>query len=201
MESQTYLYFAYGSNLNPERMRRRIPDARPVGRATLRGWRLVERLYADIEKARGGRVEGVLYLVTPTELRRLDAYEGYPNVYNCVKVIVHAELMGNRATRYRIPAFTYAMTPATRKARDGKPYPADYRIVCATGARYWGLPNAFGTVAPKKKEHRRWFTLGGTYPTSCPPTNYGTSVEAMSDGEDARHFAGFHNDNSAIKNI
>ena len=29
MESQTYLYFAYGSNLNPERMRRRIPDARP----------------------------------------------------------------------------------------------------------------------------------------------------------------------------
>ena len=74
MESQTYLYFAYGSNLNPERMRRRIPDARPVGRATLRGWRLVERLYADIEKARGGRVEGVLYLVTPTELRRLDAF-------------------------------------------------------------------------------------------------------------------------------
>ena len=158
MESQTYLYFAYGSNLNPERMRRRIPDARPVGRATLRGWRLVERLYADIEKARGGRVEGVLYLVTPTELRRLDAYEGYPNIYNCVKVIVHAELMGNRMTRYRVPAFTYAMTPSTRKERNGKPYPDDYRIVCATGARYWGLPNAFGAMKPVK-ENRRWFTL------------------------------------------
>ena len=25
MESHNYLYFAYGSNLNPERMRRRIP--------------------------------------------------------------------------------------------------------------------------------------------------------------------------------
>lgn len=115
MESQTYLYFAYGSNLNPERMRRRIPDARPAGRATLRGWRLVERLYADIEKARGGRVGGVLYLVTPTELQRLDAYEGHHYIYNCVKVIVHAELMGNRMTRYRIPSFTYAMTPSTRK--------------------------------------------------------------------------------------
>ena len=160
MESQTYLYFAYGSNLNPERMRRRIPDARPVGRATLRGWRLAERLYADIEKARGGRVEGVLYLVTPTELRRLDAYEGYPNIYNCVKVIVHAELMGNRMTRYRIPAFTYAMTPSTRKERNGKPYPEDYRIVCATGARYWGLPNAFGALKPEK-EKRSWFRLGG----------------------------------------
>lgn len=74
----TFLYFAYGSNLNPERIRQRIPDARPVGRATLKGWRLVERLYADIEKSRGSRVEGVLYLVTTTELHRLDAYEGYP---------------------------------------------------------------------------------------------------------------------------
>lgn len=150
----TFLNFAYGSNLNPERIRQRIPDARPVGRATLMGWRLVERLYADIEKSRGSRVEGVLYLVTTTELHRLDAYEGYPNVYNCVKVVVHAELMGNRMTRYRVPAFTYAMTPRTRKERTGRPYLDDYRIVCATGAMYWGLPNAFGVLKPIEK--RRW---------------------------------------------
>ena len=105
----TFLYFAYGSNMNPEQIRRRIPEARAVGRATLKGWRLVERLYADIERSRGSRVEGVLYLVTKTELHRLDLYEGYPSVYNCVKVIVHAELMGSRAIRYRVPAFTYAM--------------------------------------------------------------------------------------------
>ena len=85
--------------------RRRIPEARAVGRATLRGWKLVERLYADIERSRGSRVEGVLYLVTKTELHRLDLYEGYPSVYNCVKVIVHAELMGSRAIRYRVSAF------------------------------------------------------------------------------------------------
>ena len=42
--------------------RRRISEARAVGRATLRGWKLVERLYADIERSRGSRVEGVLYL-------------------------------------------------------------------------------------------------------------------------------------------
>ena len=53
-------YFAYGSNMNPDRIRERIPNARVVGRATIRGWRLVERLYADIERAKGGRVEGVL---------------------------------------------------------------------------------------------------------------------------------------------
>ena len=156
----TFLYFAYGSNLNPEQIRRRIPEARAVGRATLRGWKLVERLYADIERSRGSRVEGVLYLVTKTELHRLDLYEGYPSIYNCFKVIVHAELMGSRAIRYRVPAFTYAMTPETRKRRDGKPYPDDYRIVCATGARYWGLPNAFGALKPEK-EKRSWFRLGG----------------------------------------
>ena len=115
----TFLYFAYGSNLNPEQIRRRIPEARAVGRATLRGWKLVERLYADIERSRGSRVEGVLYLVTKTELHRLDLYEGYPSVYNCVKVIVHAELMGSRAIRYRVPAFTYAMSPARRARGTG----------------------------------------------------------------------------------
>lgn len=155
----TYLYFAYGSNMNPERMRRRIPDARPLGRATLKGWRVAERLYADIEKARGGRVQGVLYLVTPTELHRLDYYEGYPSVYNCVKVTVSAELMGERTRRFRLPAFTYVMTEASRKEREGKPYPEDYRIMCATGARYWGLDNAFGILKPVK-EKRRWFSLG-----------------------------------------
>lgn len=157
MQPPNFLYFAYGSNMNPERIRQRIPDARPVGRATLRGWRLVERLYADIERSRGGRVEGVLYLVTRTELHRLDAYEGYPKVYDCVRVVVHAELMGNRSTRYRVPAFTYAMTERTRRERDGKPYPGDYRIVCATGARYWELPNAFGALKPV--ERRRWCAM------------------------------------------
>ena len=52
----TFLYFAYGSNMNPEQIRRRIPEARAVGRATLRGWKVVERLYADIERSRGSRV-------------------------------------------------------------------------------------------------------------------------------------------------
>jgi len=62
--------------------------------------------------------------------------------------------MGSRATRYRVPAFTYAMTPETRKLRDGKPYPDGYRVTCAAGARYWGLPNAFGALKPV--EERRW---------------------------------------------
>ena len=81
METNTSLYFAYGSNMNVEQMRRRIPDARVVGRAVLKGWRVVERLYADIEKSGGGRVYGVLYLLSAKEMRRLDTFEGYPRTY------------------------------------------------------------------------------------------------------------------------
>lgn len=142
------LYFAYGSNLNPDRIDRRIPGARPLGRAVLRGWRLAERLYADIEKARGGRVEGVVYALTPTELRRLDAYEGCPTVYRSATVTVEAELCG--ASAVKVPAITYMMTEATRRFRAGKKYPEPYRIVCAVGAEHWGIGGEpFGPLPPK----------------------------------------------------
>jgi gamma-glutamylcyclotransferase (GGCT)/AIG2-like uncharacterized protein YtfP len=159
MNAPNFLYFAYGSNMNPERIRHRLPEARAVGRATLHGWRLVERLYADIERAKGGRVNGVLYCVTPTELHRLDAYEGFPKVYDCLRVSVHAELMNVEEVRYRVPAFTYVMTEAARRERNGKRYPEDYRITCAVGARYWKLPNnPFGVLQPTP-EKRGWFGL------------------------------------------
>ena len=143
METNTSLYFAYGSNMNVEQMRRRIPDARVVGRAVLKGWRVVERLYADIEKSSGGRVYGVLYLLSAKEMRRLDTFEGYPRAYDCGKVIVHAEMMGSRSVRYRVPAYTYFMTPEKRKERDGRSYPPSYLETCSAGARHWGIPNVF----------------------------------------------------------
>jgi gamma-glutamylcyclotransferase (GGCT)/AIG2-like uncharacterized protein YtfP len=146
-----HLYFAYGSNMNPERIRQRIPEARALGRAVLKGWKVTERFYADIDRARGGRVEGVLYCVSETELRRLDAYEGYPRVYDCIPVSVYADLLGVGKPLYRVPAFTYVMTDETKKEREGKKYPDDYRIVCAVGAKFWGLKrNAFGAIPPSK---------------------------------------------------
>ena len=151
-----YLYFAYGSNMNPERIRYRIPEARGLGRAVLKGWKLTERLYADIDRARGGRVEGVLYCISETELRRLDFYEGYPKTYERKAVMVEAYLMGMEKPT-RVPVLTYVMSEETKKEREGKPYPDDYRIMCAVGARYWGLKkNPFG-LAPKKRPRESWF--------------------------------------------
>ena len=149
-------YFAYGSNMNPARIRARLPEARPVGKAYLCGWRLRERLYAGIQPHKGGRVEGVLYLVTQTELRRLDAYEGYPRVYRAKGVLVHIPPSSHDTPEGRVVAMTYMMTEETRKEREGKPYPDDYRILCSVGARYWGVKDAFG--APKTKSLvGRWF--------------------------------------------
>lgn len=155
-KTMNYLYFAYGSNMNPERIRYRIPEARGLGRAVLKGWKLTERLYADIDRARGGRVEGVLYCISETELRRLDFYEGYPKTYERKAVMVEAYLMGMEKPT-RVPVLTYVMSEETKKEREGKPYPDGYRIMCAVGARYWGLKkNPFG-LAPKKRPRESWF--------------------------------------------
>jgi gamma-glutamylcyclotransferase (GGCT)/AIG2-like uncharacterized protein YtfP len=130
-------YFAYGSNMNPERIRERIPQARLVGPASILGWRLKERLYADVERSAGGRVDGVLYLLTQTEILRLDAYEGYPRTYGCVELdaIIDAE--------HWVPAFTYVMTEAARREREGQKYPEDYRLICSAGAQWHGVRDEF----------------------------------------------------------
>ena len=130
-------YFAYGSNMNPDRIRERIPQARPVGTAFILGWRIKERLYADIERSKGGRVDGVLYLLTQTEILHLDAYEGYPRTYGCVELDAMIDPV------HKVPAFTYVMTEAAKRERDGKKYPEAYRLICSAGAQWHGIRDAF----------------------------------------------------------
>lgn len=130
-------YFAYGSNMNPDRIRERIPQARVAGTAFILGWRLKERLYADIERSRGGRVCGVLYLLTQTEILHLDAYEGCPRTYGCV------ELDAMIDPEHKVPAFTYVLTEAARREREGRKYPEPYRLICSAGAQWHGVRDEF----------------------------------------------------------
>jgi len=79
--------FAYGSNLDPARMTRRVPSARYVGRAWLRGYslRFHKRGWddgtgkADAFRTGGEEVvHGVVYEVAELELAALDVHEiGY----------------------------------------------------------------------------------------------------------------------------
>ncbi|KAF4969678.1 hypothetical protein FSARC_3124 [Fusarium sarcochroum] len=112
------LYFAYGSNLSTEQMRRRCPYSTPVGLAYLKGWKWIinARGFANIvqlpiddddtpdaeenrqltakgkEKAtkeeEDSGVYGLLYLVPPEDEERLDGHEGVPWAYQKFQVDV-----------------------------------------------------------------------------------------------------------------
>lgn len=125
-------YFAYGSNMNPLRAALRIPGALDIGRATLPGWRVVERLYADAVPARGRRIHGVLYRIAAEQLAALDHYEGYPAVYD--RTVVTTLWRGRP-----VKAWTYFMTEPAVTNRTGLRYPEWYRILCRDGAMAHGI--------------------------------------------------------------
>lgn len=72
------LCFAYGANMHRDDMRRRCPEAMPLGPARLDGWRFVVTRdgYASIIRQRGRVVYGVLWEVPPRALAAIDAFEG-----------------------------------------------------------------------------------------------------------------------------
>jgi len=90
-------YFAYGSNMNSERMRKREINFLKREYTILKGWRLEfnkiasrnpKEGYANILRDKISVVEGILYTVQESEIRKLDEYEGYPNHYERIKVRV-----------------------------------------------------------------------------------------------------------------
>jgi gamma-glutamylcyclotransferase len=93
------LYFAYGSNLNGAQMRSRCRGARRVGRAVLPNHALAFGGFscrwggavASVVRARGERVEGLLYELDDADVRRLDGFEGHPFAYVRVVRFVVAE--------------------------------------------------------------------------------------------------------------
>ena len=130
------LYFAYGSNLNPKRIRHRCPTAVTFRAAKLHDYKIVERLYADIDFELDAVVSGVLYCISQRDLFTLDTYEGCPRIYRRIWVEVDCE-------GETFVAATYEMTPETKILRTGQPFPEDYRKICSVGAAFHHIPNAF----------------------------------------------------------
>lgn len=131
-----YLYFAYGSNMNPTRMTNRCPEAIDLGAGILRNYKVVERLYADIDYEEGAETEGVLYQINEKNLKELDRREGYPRVYT--RFLVDIEHQGKVCQ-----AITYKMTEQTRQDREGLKYPEEYRQICSVGAQIHKIRNNF----------------------------------------------------------
>jgi gamma-glutamylcyclotransferase (GGCT)/AIG2-like uncharacterized protein YtfP len=73
-------YFGYGSNMNPEVMKKRIGEWKSVKRAVLKGYKFVFMprpgiVIPVIVPSKGDRVLGAVYMLTEDQLKEVDKYE------------------------------------------------------------------------------------------------------------------------------
>jgi gamma-glutamylcyclotransferase (GGCT)/AIG2-like uncharacterized protein YtfP len=143
MGSDTFLYFAYGSNMSAARLRAadRTPSAQLIGAAHVSGYRLVfdkvgrdGSAKADCERtdAPTDLVHGALFRIDHRDRPALDRAEGLGNGYDASGISVHTDSGA-------VSALTYL---ATRKDATLKPL-TWYMHHVLQGARQCGLPDAY----------------------------------------------------------
>ncbi len=146
------LYFAYGSNLDPDQMRARCPGHQVVGLAALHDHKLsFPRTshswgggVASIQLAHGAVLWGMVFELTDADLAALDEYEGWKgpgdqhNVYD-------RELMYVELTRPDDGSFPRRLRPCVYIARESNPAPPSRRYLDAIlkGARHHRLPDDY----------------------------------------------------------
>lgn len=92
-----FLYFAYGSNVDSERMKGRSVNFESSEAAVLEDYELnfhkrskkfFDRGFANVSPAKGKHVEGVLYQLSEEDILKLDKFEGCPLHYERVTLPV-----------------------------------------------------------------------------------------------------------------
>jgi len=132
-------YFAYGSNMNPQRVRERGIRFRNLEGAWLAGYRLsFDKAssahpgtgHANVVYSPGSTVEGVLYwLETPDQIEKMDRFESAPVNYSREVVAVTLSA-GSR----QVWTWTYFANPAVR--RSGLKPPRSYLAHLLAGRPY-----------------------------------------------------------------
>lgn len=135
----TILNFSYGSNLLGRRMKQRVPSARPVQTAVLRGYVLRWHKAGQDGSAKcdivpsesaGDLVHGVVYELAVAEKHFLDAAEGLGHGYEEMQVVLET------ASGASINVWTYY---ATDKDAALQPF-TWYKALVVAGALEHGLP-------------------------------------------------------------
>ena len=122
------LYFAYASNLSKEYMLSRCSDAIPIKKVGLKGFSLTFNELADIVEDENEEVLGAIYVISKEELEILDTLEGYPDLYNRIKV----EVIDEKGNTYEALAYTM-----TEKGLENPP--EHYYKKLLDGYKDWGL--------------------------------------------------------------
>lgn len=142
------LYFAYGSNIDWNQMRKRCPSSRFVGVAVLHDHKLAftrksttrDCGVADAVPEDGRDVWGVVYEITDLDVGKLDSSEGYwpgrvKNSYWRRECVVCVEEDEGRP----LTVWAYFAEP-----QQNPPLPnAEYKELILSGARHWHLPEKY----------------------------------------------------------
>ena len=151
----TFLYFAYGSNMSERRLRKRVPSTKVIGTGVLDNHCLTfhkgstdESGKCTIECSESGKVYGVLFKINKKEKKCLDDAEGKVKD-DCKKgykrITVKIEIWDSKCSKYAcgdtICAKTYQATPVSIN-REIKPY-FWYKQHVLVGAIEQNLPPSY----------------------------------------------------------
>lgn len=152
------LYFAYGSNLDPQQMAERCPGHKVVGMGAVHDHRLAFPLtshdwgggVASIVPSHGATVWGVVYDLSDEHLATLDRYESFRgpgdqhNLYERQSVFVDLTRPDDGSIPRRLRAHCYF-------AISSNPAPPSQRYLDAilAGARHHRLPEEYVTALAK----------------------------------------------------
>jgi Gamma-glutamyl cyclotransferase, AIG2-like len=146
------LYFAYGSNLDPEQMRERCPNHVVVGLASLQEYRIGFPRFsnrwgggtAGLQLAHGKVMWGVLYELTDDDLAKLDEYEGFivdgdqHNAHDREHVTLELVRPDDGSIPRKVRAWAYVARPAHPAVPSRR-----YLDCILAGARHHRLPEEY----------------------------------------------------------
>ncbi len=164
-------YFAYGSNMDPKRMKNREVNYLKREHAILEGWRLnFDKLVsensnkgnANIEKYDESLVEGKLYTIKYGDLEIFDEHEGFSDHYKKLKVWVKLD------NGEKEEAIIYVAN--SEKVKNGLKPRKNYLNYLLQGC---------DLLSKKYCENlRKWATLDWSYLAHCFITNINVNIDS-----------------------
>ncbi len=137
-------YFAYGSNLDQNQMRKRCPESNLVGKFVLKNYRLGFTIFssaahrqcgcADVIKSDEDEVWGLVYEISDSDLISLDKYEGHPRFYKRFTTKVYDEFNHERVVE------SYEVIEKNPKHQEPS---QDYFNIISNAVEKWDFPESY----------------------------------------------------------